>query len=447
MAQPLPSIHEVCDRLYRAQLESESQLRQSRRSLVEPLDLSTLASSSLRCASLPCSPTSGGRVSSPFPEDMQVDVDPRSLSKFPVVKTSPREAAIWNAYALDTEISPRGLASPRGLVSPPLSSPRDSGRFSPWSMIPESATSSPRLTPTPSPRSPQVTPSPSPRCTTPSEASPLTSPRDPELQRLGFVANHSYFATPPSAFSLSNRSFPFDHESTFYSPSPSSTAEGMVRESHAYQRASLSRSAECVFQMNSRNLGYGQFARPTLQPAESHSGQSYMGLSQDGTVPPSTLSAVAEARKSVSKSQDDSQKSARQFSFVGYSSSNEPKPQQTNPTGNSSSSSSSADVNLRANAKAFVCEICGKSFSNKYYGKIHMRIHRGEKLCRCKWCNYTCCDRSNMRKHYRTHTGEKPYKCRVCGRSFAQSGSMKRHQQTHLQALLVWGNDASKETT
>ena len=83
--------------------------------------------------------------------------------------------------------------------------------------------------------------------------------------------------------------------------------------------------------------------------------------------------------------------------------------------------------------KPFSCEVCHKQFKNKSYLKVHMRIHRGEKVCRCLWCDYTCCDRSNMRKHFRIHTGEKPFQCTVCGRGFAQSGSLKRHVRTHLK--------------
>ena len=48
----------------------------------------------------------------------------------------------------------------------------------------------------------------------------------------------------------------------------------------------------------------------------------------------------------------------------------------------------------------YECNVCGKTFTQKYH----------------------------LKKHYQIHTGEKPYKCQVCGRSFTQSRYITKHK-------------------
>ena len=56
-----------------------------------------------------------------------------------------------------------------------------------------------------------------------------------------------------------------------------------------------------------------------------------------------------------------------------------------------------------SNSKAYLCEVCKRTFA------------RSDMLSR----------------HMRLHTGYKPYSCRVCGQVFSRSDHLSTHQRTH----------------
>lgn len=59
-----------------------------------------------------------------------------------------------------------------------------------------------------------------------------------------------------------------------------------------------------------------------------------------------------------------------------------------------------------SNSKAYLCEVCKRTFA------------RSDMLSR----------------HMRLHTGYKPYSCRVCGQVFSRSDHLSTHQRTHTGA-------------
>ena len=61
--------------------------------------------------------------------------------------------------------------------------------------------------------------------------------------------------------------------------------------------------------------------------------------------------------------------------------------------------------------KSFVCNDCGKSFSQAWRLKTHQHVHTGEKSFSCTDCGKSFTAAGNLKKHQRVHTGEKPFSC------------------------------------
>nr|XP_054750988.1 zinc finger protein 420-like [Lytechinus pictus] len=77
-----------------------------------------------------------------------------------------------------------------------------------------------------------------------------------------------------------------------------------------------------------------------------------------------------------------------------------------------------------------ICNICEKSFVDKYTLLVHLRTHTGERPYHCTLCDMKFSQRSTLQFHMDTHSGKK-HECSICGYKFTQARSLKRHMYFH----------------
>uniref|UniRef100_A0AAQ5XIM8 C2H2-type domain-containing protein n=1 Tax=Amphiprion ocellaris TaxID=80972 RepID=A0AAQ5XIM8_AMPOC len=123
------------------------------------------------------------------------------------------------------------------------------------------------------------------------------------------------------------------------------------------------------------------------------------------------------------------------------------------------SSLSGSHCDTDTGRKSFKCDVCGKTFKNKYQMKKHHQIHnsakpsaynacrkkcnlrtdlkvhmiidKGDKRFSCETCGKRFSKNSHLKVHMRAHTGDKPYSCETCGKSFFQNTTLLFHMTTH----------------
>ncbi|KAL0124426.1 hypothetical protein PUN28_006339 [Cardiocondyla obscurior] len=81
--------------------------------------------------------------------------------------------------------------------------------------------------------------------------------------------------------------------------------------------------------------------------------------------------------------------------------------------------------------ESFVCEECGKSFSENHRLKQHMMTHTGDRPHDCHICGKAFARRTAFRQHLLIHTGLRPYVCDICGKAFTQKPGLICHRKSH----------------
>lgn len=62
---------------------------------------------------------------------------------------------------------------------------------------------------------------------------------------------------------------------------------------------------------------------------------------------------------------------------------------------------------------------------------VHMRIHEGKQIHKCKYCGAEFLCDSHLKIHERVHTGERPFRCDDCGKGFSEAGKLNVHRLAH----------------
>ncbi len=80
---------------------------------------------------------------------------------------------------------------------------------------------------------------------------------------------------------------------------------------------------------------------------------------------------------------------------------------------------------------AFLCTLCGKTFTKRFRRDAHERAHMGNAPHKCSYCDKRFTTRQQHQNHERVHTGERPFHCTQCGKRFAQKDKLKTHMRVH----------------
>jgi len=79
---------------------------------------------------------------------------------------------------------------------------------------------------------------------------------------------------------------------------------------------------------------------------------------------------------------------------------------------------------------------CAKTFSSKFNLRRHVNVsHLSIKAFLCEICGKSFASKQNVKEHRFIHTGEKPFHCGVtgCGRFFRQASQLTSHRKSHLR--------------
>ncbi|XP_012675891.2 zinc finger protein 407 [Clupea harengus] len=87
----------------------------------------------------------------------------------------------------------------------------------------------------------------------------------------------------------------------------------------------------------------------------------------------------------------------------------------------------------RPKERKYECDLCDRSFSERWALNNHMKLHTGDKPFKCAWpsCHYAFLTLSAMKDHYRTHTGEKSFLCDLCGFAGGTRHALTKHRRQH----------------
>lgn len=85
-------------------------------------------------------------------------------------------------------------------------------------------------------------------------------------------------------------------------------------------------------------------------------------------------------------------------------------------------------------SRDYLCDICGKTYTQSSHLWQHLRFHQGVKPFKCtvEGCERRFTIRPDLNDHVRKfHTLERPYQCLVCGKRFLTGSVFYQHRLIH----------------
>ncbi|XP_068085465.1 uncharacterized protein [Anabrus simplex] len=84
---------------------------------------------------------------------------------------------------------------------------------------------------------------------------------------------------------------------------------------------------------------------------------------------------------------------------------------------------------VSSGVKSYHCNVCNRTFSNKYYRNYHLLIH--SKPYRCNVCDKTFARKYRLREHLQTHASDNAFCCNICGKKFECKRYLTKHSSVH----------------